>query len=63
MADAVIADGWAPSPRVQHGHRMRLTEFGKKVLAVALPYADQLASEPISGPGRDSRSRATARPQ
>ncbi|WP_328842653.1 LysR family transcriptional regulator [Streptomyces sp. NBC_00258] len=30
--------------RGQHGHRMRLTDFGERVLAVALPYADQLGA-------------------
>ncbi|GHC14810.1 helix-turn-helix domain-containing protein [Streptomyces diastaticus] len=28
--------------RGQHGHRMRLTDFGEKVLVTAHPYADQL---------------------
>lgn len=28
--------------RGQCGHRVRLTDFGKKVLALARPYADQL---------------------
>ncbi|MGQ5596493.1 helix-turn-helix domain-containing protein [Streptomyces sp. ESR1.13] len=28
--------------RGQHGHRMRLTDFGQKVLVTAHPYADQL---------------------
>ncbi|WP_405814218.1 LysR family transcriptional regulator [Streptomyces sp. NBC_01390] len=31
--------------RCQHGHPMRLTDLGEKVLAAARPYADQL------GPG------------
>ncbi|MEU6353130.1 LysR family transcriptional regulator [Streptomyces sp. NPDC047072] len=30
--------------RGQCGHRMRLTDFGRKVLAAAQPYADQLAT-------------------
>ncbi|MZF84113.1 hypothetical protein GTY56_03600 [Streptomyces sp. SID5643] len=30
--------------RGQHGRRMRLTDFGEKVLAAASPYADQLGA-------------------
>ncbi|MDQ1040566.1 DNA-binding transcriptional LysR family regulator [Streptomyces sp. V3I8] len=45
--------------RGQHGHRMRLTDFGEKVLAVASPYADQLGACDAHGrrnEGRDRRS-------
>ncbi|MFF1666424.1 LysR family transcriptional regulator [Streptomyces sp. NPDC058258] len=47
--------------RGQHGHRMRLTDFGERVLAVALPYADQLALS--EGRARQMAVRGSATPR
>lgn len=42
--------------RGQRGHRMRVTEFGEKVLAAAGPYADHLRTE--NGPGHVEQDRS-----
>ncbi|MGW3957214.1 LysR family transcriptional regulator [Streptomyces sp. NPDC004752] len=45
--------------RGQCGQRMRLTNFGEKVLAAGSPYADQLGASDAQGgrnEGRDRRS-------
>ncbi|MFF5045015.1 helix-turn-helix domain-containing protein [Streptomyces nigra] len=43
--------------RGQHGHRMRLTDFGEKILAVAQPYADQLGACDAQGCRNESCDR------
>ncbi|MFD5029999.1 LysR family transcriptional regulator [Streptomyces sp. NPDC058405] len=47
--------------RGQHGHRMRLTDFGERVLTVALPYADQLVFS--EGRARQMAVRRSATPR
>ncbi|MDP9607942.1 MULTISPECIES: helix-turn-helix domain-containing protein [Streptomyces] len=48
--------------RSQHGHRMRLTDFGEKVLFTAHPYADQLdISEERNRKDEGDGARSTTR--
>jgi DNA-binding transcriptional LysR family regulator len=46
--------------RGQCGHRMRLTDFGEHVLAVARPYADQLDVRDGQGHKDDDRETRSA---